>query len=180
MSETGRFFYLDAQTYTLDVKSRLALPAKFRNAVHEDGLGEFILTVGEGCLIVYPEAVWDRILSDEYTIEKTGMDFQSLNRARKFAISHTTTVVTDAQGRIHIPNSFLEYAGLTRDVYIYSNGTGLELWNKADFDRSAASISDFNLLYQKQSANKPEFWYKGDAKSARKSSSESSEKSTPD
>jgi division/cell wall cluster transcriptional repressor MraZ len=180
LSETGRFFYLDAQTYTLDVKSRLALPAKFRNAVHEDGLGELILTVGQGCLIVYPEDVWEKILSGGLTNDKTGLDSQSLNRGKKFAISRTTTVVTDAQGRIHIPNSFLEYARLKRDVYIYSNGVGLELWNKADFDEIASSASDFNLMLEKYNANTPEYWYTGKVKPAGKTANEPSPQSDPD
>ncbi len=153
MSELGRYFYLDAASYTLDVKSRLALPAKFRTAIHENGFGFFVLTVGDGCLVVYSESEWERILEEEMTPERSGKDDMTLLRYKRFLQNYTKTVETDGQGRIHIPALFLEFAKLSRDVWITSRGNGLELWNKAVLDESIGSVEDFNDIYRRQQIN---------------------------
>ncbi len=47
--------------YTLDSKSRLNIPSKFRSALSPDNDGSFIITKGmDNCIIVYPLVEWQK------------------------------------------------------------------------------------------------------------------------
>src|SRR2546423_14561585 len=52
---------LGASEHTIDDKSRLTLPAKFREALS----GGVVLTYGmDGCLYCYPRADWERVVEE--------------------------------------------------------------------------------------------------------------------
>ena len=92
--------------HTIDIKKRLALPAKFRGELGD----KIIITRGiEGCLAVYTEAEW-KIMSD-----KLGALTISQAEARSFTrmiLAGAMEVSLDKLGRILVPDYLKEYAGL--------------------------------------------------------------------
>lgn len=96
----------------LDDKSRLVLPAKFRDQLAE-GL---VITKGqERCLCVWPvaefEAVTDRLGQAPVT-SKSARDYM------RVLFAGASDEVPDKQGRITLPPALREYAGLRRDCTV--------------------------------------------------------------
>lgn len=113
--------------HSIDDKSRLVLPSKFR-----DGLGEaFIITRGlEGCLFVYPIKEWDLIINNLKELPFTKKDHRAFMR---FFLSGAEELSFDKQGRILIPNQLLSYANLTNKCVVIGVNDRLEIWAEDKF-----------------------------------------------
>jgi len=113
--------------HSIDDKSRLVLPSKFR-----DGLGStFIITRGlEGCLFVYPIKEWDLIINNLKELPFTKKDHRAFMR---FFLSGAEELSFDKQGRILIPNQLLSYANLTNKCVVIGVNDRLEIWAEDKF-----------------------------------------------
>lgn len=113
--------------HSIDDKSRLVLPSKFR-----DGLGDtFIITRGlEGCLFVYPKNEWDLIINNLKELPFTKKDHRAFMR---FFLSGAEELAFDKQGRILIPNQLLSYANLTNKCVVIGVNDRLEIWAEDKF-----------------------------------------------
>ena len=111
-------------TNTLDPKSRVIVPAVFRNDLKE----KFILTKGiEKCLYIYPEEEWialvERIKQNLPSSKKGNRD------ARRFFASNAVECEVDKQGRILIPQILREYATLDKELLFVGDLNKVEIWN---------------------------------------------------
>ncbi|WP_309080028.1 division/cell wall cluster transcriptional repressor MraZ [Zhihengliuella sp.] len=115
--------FLGTYTPRLDEKSRLILPAKFR-----DELGNgLVLTRGqERCLYVFSQREFERV--HEQMRQAPISSRQARDYIRVF-LSGASDEVPDKQGRITIPASLREYAGLGREVAVIGAGTRAEIWD---------------------------------------------------
>lgn len=117
----GRYFH------TIDSKGRLSIPAKFRDALSNGSSGGLVVAHGEHCLEAYPGEEWERL-------EAKIRDLPQLNReARNFArlyLSSGVDVSVDSQGRILIPPSSREHAGLVKDVVLVGLIRRFEIWSR--------------------------------------------------
>jgi MraZ protein len=59
---------------------------------------------------------------------------------QRYFLSGATDVEPDRQGRIVLPMSLREYAGITKDVWILGVGTRVEIWDKEVWDRKKIDI----------------------------------------
>jgi MraZ protein len=116
---------------TLDEKGRLSLPARFRNALPGNTL---ILTQGvEGCLWLYPPEEWEGLLK---VIMGSTSPFSAHSRLiRRRIIGPAQETEIDKAGRIAVPQSLREFAGLSRDCIILGLSDYIEIWD-ADRQRS--------------------------------------------
>lgn len=111
--------------HTIDKKGRMSVPAKFR-----EGLGEhFMFSKGpDQCLYAYPMTEWERI---EDRIENSEVFSKAQYRAfvRNF-FSSADEGETDAMGRVLVPPTLREYAGLTdkMDVTVIGVANRVEIW----------------------------------------------------
>ena len=123
MDKCGKFMLIGQYEHTIDIKKRLALPAKFRGELGD----KIIITRGiEGCLAVYTEAEW-KIMSD-----KLGALTISQAEARSFTrmiLAGAMEVSLDKLGRILVPDYLKEYAGLKKNVVICGLSNRLEIWD---------------------------------------------------
>jgi MraZ protein len=111
--------------HTLDDKSRLTLPARFRDA-WQDGV---VITKGlDANLDVYPDAVW----RDTIQARLGELDAFSgeARRLRRFFFHGTAVAVPDKQGRVLIPPALTRHAGIDRDVVVIGVQDHLEVWNR--------------------------------------------------
>ena len=117
----------------LDVKGRLALPVRYRDAFLEDGDGQLVLTIDteDNCLLLYPIAEWE-------IIERKLEALPSLNRVarriQRLLIGHATELELDSNGRILIPNLLRDYAQLEKRVMLVGQGKKFELWSEANWE----------------------------------------------
>ena len=120
--------FMSEYNHTLDAKSRLIIPSKFREALGE----EFVISKGmDGCLFVYANEDWKAFEEKLAELPMTNKD------ARKFArffLSGADTVEVDKQGRVLIPSHLKEFAGLEKDVVLVGVGKRIEIWSKEKWD----------------------------------------------
>jgi len=112
--------------HTLDEKNRLTLPARFRSRFAE-GL---VLTRGmEGCLTVYTPAEFSQKV--ESRLAKLDPFSRESRAMERFYYSNAVEAVPDRQGRIMVPQSLIQKAGLTREVLVVGVSSRLEVWDRA-------------------------------------------------
>lgn len=132
--------FLGTHTPRLDDKGRLALPARFRTELE----GGLVITKGqERCLFVFPMAEFTRLTELLRTAPMTDRRARDYSRVFFASASHE---IPDAQGRITIPQSLRQYAGLSKDSVVIGANTRVEIWDaqgwQAYLDQTEQSFAD--------------------------------------
>jgi MraZ protein len=114
--------------HSLDSKSRVILPIKFR-----EGLGDnFILTRGlDTCLFAF-DAVTFAQLEDK--VKNLPLTDEGVRRFVRFFFGAATDCGFDVQGRIVVPQNLREYAGIVKDVVSMGLPGRIELWAMEKWD----------------------------------------------
>ena len=139
--------FMGEYNHTIDAKGRLIIPAKFR-----EELGEaFVITNGnDGCLNIYTKEAWETFL-EKLLLLPGNEDKRKMVRA---LVSQADSVELDKQGRILIPNTLRERAGLMKDVVLAGAIDKIEVWDKSnwetatgdtDIDDIAERLADLGL-----------------------------------
>ena len=118
--------FYGTETYSIDHKGRLAIPA----AMRRDGkrtIASFIVVAGfEGCLALYAPEEWKRV---EDRLRRIPMgDRKGRAFARAF-LMNAAPVTVDAQGRVTIPPALLRRADLGKDAVLHGQVDRIEIWN---------------------------------------------------
>ena len=121
--------------HTIDDKSRLTLPARFRQAFAE---GVVVSRGLDGCLYAYPRADWARAI--EARLEELDPLSKEGRRLQRYFYSGAAEGELDKQGRIGIPGPLLEHAQLGRDVVVAGVYDHLEIWDRAAWRRELAEV----------------------------------------
>jgi MraZ protein len=128
--------FLGTHSPRLDDKGRLFLPAKFREELAE-GL---VMTKGqERCLYVFPLPEWRRITDALRTAPMTAKNSRDFSRVLFASAADETP---DKQGRVTVPASLREYAGLTRDCVVIGANTRVEVWDRTAWETYLDSRED--------------------------------------
>jgi MraZ protein len=124
----------------LDSKSRLAIPAKHREALGQQADGRLVLTVDPShCLLLYTLLSWE-------PIEQRLMALSSFNEKtralQRLLVGHADDVVLDGAGRILVPPALRQYATLDKRVVLVGQGNKFELWDEQKWlDRTELSLA---------------------------------------
>ena len=118
--------------HSLDVKGRLILPAKFRDAFETGG---FVTKMSDGCLAVFTAEEFSQRTAE--MLEKARRGQAERNAMRAWAAG-AEEVKPDRQGRIPIPAQLREYAGLEGEVIVTGAINHVELWNPQRWNDIAA------------------------------------------
>ncbi|MEL3903705.1 MAG: division/cell wall cluster transcriptional repressor MraZ [Treponemataceae bacterium] len=109
----------------LDEKGRVSFPAKLRTS-----LGGTAVTITRGvdkCLWVFPKDAWNVFL--EKVMSQASL-FQAQSRSvLRRLVAPAQEVEIDKQGRISIPQSLREYAGLEKECLVLGISKYLEIWS---------------------------------------------------
>jgi MraZ protein len=118
----GRFLH------SLDAKGRVAIPQRFRESLGgEEAEIRLVMSVDpEGCLVVYPEAVWREL---EQKWEALPQMNDELKTYLRFMVGWASDGALDRQGRILVPPPLREYAGLDHEVWFVGVLQNFEIWN---------------------------------------------------
>lgn len=80
----------------------------------------------EGCLVLYPLNEWEKITA---RMQRLNL-FQAKTRAFFRAFHNGATAISlDSSGRILVPKSLMEYAGLKRDIVLFAYADRIEIWS---------------------------------------------------
>lgn len=106
--------------HNMDAKGRLFIPAKLR----EDLGGICYLTMGiDNCLAIYPLESW------EVFTEKFASLPMSKSRQMRPLFANAVKCEPDSQGRVVIPQTLRQYAGLTKEIVIIGVHNRAEIWD---------------------------------------------------
>ena len=128
--------FLGTHAPRLDDKGRLVLPAKFR-----DGLAAgLVMTKGqERSVVVWPAA---EFASYAERLNEASRSDAAVRAYVRVLFSGAFDEIPDKQGRITVPQSLREYAGLDRDVMVVGNGTTIEIWDSSAWSNYLAGQED--------------------------------------
>ncbi|MBI1979835.1 MAG: division/cell wall cluster transcriptional repressor MraZ [Elusimicrobia bacterium] len=124
--------FIGTYAYSIDTKNRLAIPAKFRQALRSQK--ELILSCGlEGCLQLYPLSSWARL---GQKLEASMLRDKKGQRAfKRMLYANACNVELDEEGRILIPQNLILYALLKREAKILGVGEKIEIWSEAQWKK---------------------------------------------
>lgn len=133
MGESGRsggireslsVFYGEFQ-YRVDDRGRVPLPPRFRREL-KDGL---VLMAGvERCITAYGMTAWKKL--SESLAAPGSVTPDKIRRLNRYLFGTAFSLLIDGQGRIALPLTLREYAGITSDVVVAGANTYLEIWNQ--------------------------------------------------
>jgi MraZ protein len=117
--------------HTLDSKNRVAIPAKFRLQIDD---GKVIVTRHwGGCLVVFPEAEWMRLIGEELAGLNPLTDPAGL-RVERMYYGNAFACEIDKQGRISLSAHHLKQAGIGREVVFKGLNNKFEIWDPKRWD----------------------------------------------
>lgn len=126
-------FFKGQETYSIDAKGRVSVPAKMRRAIEPDANNTFTVTRGQDkCVVAYPMDEWKKYEEKFQELNQ----YDSKNRYfLRMILSWSEEVSLDAQQRISIPKKLSEFAGIEKKVTIVGVGDHIELWQPEEYDR---------------------------------------------
>jgi MraZ protein len=125
---------------TLDVKGRVAVPARLRRSAESGPTDRFVITLGlNGCLFLFPPAFWAEVMRKIAALPFTQ---QKALYFRRKLMSNADDVELDRQARIRIPQPLLLEAGLEREVKFVGVITHIELWRPETFTEQMAAYEE--------------------------------------
>ncbi|MFC7522554.1 division/cell wall cluster transcriptional repressor MraZ [Parapedobacter sp. GCM10030251] len=117
----------------LDTKGRMVLPAALKRQMPEVEQSGLVINRGfEKHLVVYPRGEWDKITARLAKLN------QYVARNRKFIRDFTrgaTELTLDSAGRVLLPKSLLEYAGIEADIVLSCQFNKIEVWSKDAYNQ---------------------------------------------
>ncbi len=131
---------------TVDAKGRFLLPSGFKKQLPEGEKAVFVLNRGfEKCLTLYPIQSWNPLFEKINNLN----DFDpKVREFRRYFLNGAVQIELDSAGRLLLPKSLAEYAGLGKDIILASAMNKLEIWDKTKYQQFFDSISadDFSTL----------------------------------
>ncbi|GAB2191330.1 division/cell wall cluster transcriptional repressor MraZ [Sessilibacter sp. MAH2] len=133
--------FLGNQLINMDAKGRVAIPTRTRELLNDVCAGNIVLTAHtqDRCLLMYPKPQWDEILPK---IEALPTFNKTARKAKLLMIGYASEFELDEGGRILIPPTLRDYAGLEKKVMLIGQGKNLELWGEEQFFERLDSESD--------------------------------------
>ena len=141
--------FMGEYNHTIDAKGRLIIPAKFRELLGT----EFVLTRGlDGCLFIYPVDEWKAFKQKLRALPLTNKNARTFSR---FFVAGAAMCELDRQGRVLVPQTLREFAGLEKDVVLTGNLDRIEVWSKEkwsencdydDMNEIAESMQDMGIV----------------------------------
>ena len=123
----------------LDVKGRLAVPARHRDALLERCAGHLVITAdADRCLLVYPLPDWELIQQKLESLSNLDPRVRELQRR---IIGFAVDVDMDGAGRVLISPALREYAQLDKAVVLVGQGKKFELWDKDAWEQMIAKAA---------------------------------------
>jgi MraZ protein len=130
--------------YSIDVKGRVNIPAKFRKSLAPDAADTFIICrAPDKCLRAYPQNVWSAYVAELNSRPET---IETLTYKRKLYATVSESTL-DAQGRIMLVPNQLSIAGITKEVSLVGHENYIEIWDTARYTEYLSGDDDFDAVF---------------------------------
>ena len=131
----------------VDAKGRFMFPVNLRKQLDASFEQGFVINrnLHQKCLVLYPITEWNKLnkkLSKLNRLIKANDVF-----VRKFT-GGATGADADNTGRVLLPKSLVDYAGIATDVKILGSNNVIEIWDKNLYDQFLSQDVDIEKLAQ--------------------------------
>lgn len=115
---------------TIDDKGRLAVPTAYRELVARECANRLVVTYNpyeQGCLWLYPVAAWEQVRDQVNALPNA----KKVHRALQLKLVGAATFVdVDGNGRLLLPASHRNAAGIEKKAVLLGMGGRFELWSE--------------------------------------------------
>ena len=130
--------FLGEYEATIDAKGRFLLPGGVKKQMPE-GTSTIVISRGfEKNLVLYPLKTWEAI---EEKIKKWNDFNPKVSQFRTLFVGGASYVELDTAGRILLPPSLKEYAGLSKDIMLASDIDKIKIWDSVKYKKLFEDIS---------------------------------------
>ncbi|XKH00116.1 division/cell wall cluster transcriptional repressor MraZ [Marinobacter nauticus] len=122
--------FLGSHAINMDAKGRIAIPAKVREKLVQLCGGRIVLTANadeDRCLLLYPEPEWELLLPK---IQELPNMNKAVQRLQRLILGNAAEMELDSNGRILVPPTLRNHAGLEKKLMLVGLGNKLELWSE--------------------------------------------------
>jgi MraZ protein len=122
-----KYMLIGEYIHTIDEKSRISMPAKFRAELGK----KIIITPGLGkCLFIFTVKEWEKV-SKKLSSSDTDLSFLKADQRNfnRYMFGRAAEVEIDSIGRILIPEFLKERIGLKNSAAIVGVKDRVEIWN---------------------------------------------------
>ena len=120
--------------HTIDSKGRISIPAKFRETLDKKYDDRLVITNYDHCLVAFPNEEWSIL---EEKVKGLPLLKKEANTFMRFFYSSGVDCVIDKQGRLLIPQTHRDYAGLQKEVVWTGAGRDMALWDREVYEAQA-------------------------------------------
>ncbi len=113
--------------HSLDIKGRLAVPAKFREKL---GAGAIITRGLDKCLFIFGANEWEVLVQKLMNLPLAQANSRAFVR---LMLAGASDAKVDAQGRILVPDYLRKYAGLKKQAVVTGLYNRMEVWDEAEW-----------------------------------------------
>lgn len=126
--------------HSIDAKGRTSVPARYRDALSAAGERRIVVTSAlDPCLVAYAPAEWAAF---EEKLSRLPQFNRAVQKLRRIYVSGAVECEFDDVGRILVPPTLREHAGLKKDVLWAGAGRYAELWDKEAWQRHFETTDD--------------------------------------
>jgi MraZ protein len=131
----------------VDAKGRFMFPVNLRKQLEDAFEKGFVINrnLHQKCLVLYPISEWNKLnrkLSKLNRLIKANDVF-----VRKFT-GGATGADADNTGRVLLPKSLVDYAGISTDIKILGSNNVIEIWDKNSYGQFLSQELDIEQLAQ--------------------------------
>ncbi len=121
--------FLGSDAINMDAKGRFSVPTRIREDLQSSCAGRLVITAHneERCLLVYPEPEWQDLLPK---IEALPNLNKAAVRLQRLLIGYACQLEMDGNGRLLLPPTLRNFAGLEKKIMLVGQGKKLELWSE--------------------------------------------------
>lgn len=124
---------------SVDNKGRFLVPAAFRKQLAEGASERFVINRGfEKCLTLFPTEIWDSVTKEINKLNDFDPNVRNFKRAY---LNGATPIEVDSAGRILVPKTLLQFAGIEKEMILYAQGNKVELWDKDTYQQMMNEIA---------------------------------------
>ncbi len=129
----------------VDSKGRIMFPAKLRKQLEPVLSHGLVINrdIFAKCLVLYPKPEWDKVNEEMSRLSRYNRAHQQFQR--RF-MNGATAIELDSAGRMLLPASLIEYAGIdpktAKEVKVNGIGQKIELWSKSAYEAEILDHGD--------------------------------------
>jgi MraZ protein len=120
----------------LDAKGRMAIPARYREQITAECSNQMVLTYNafdNDSLWLYPRQVWEQVRDQVMGLSSFDAGHRALQRRLVWSAAE---VEPDGSGRLLLPVTLRQVAGLEKRISLMGMGSKFEIWNEDALSRS--------------------------------------------